>query len=140
MTLFLSVDTSGKGIKMNSKILMIDDEKVIIELAKRVFEKRGFSFLGFIKTEDAWPAILKEKPDVIILDNLMPEKNGTEVCHQLKSNPATSHIPVLMTTGHRLAEDSPPERESLFPPDDFLMKPFEIDELVKKVESVIRKG
>ena len=124
---------------MKEKILIIDDEEMLIQMTKSILKKRGFRITACLTAEESLPLIEKEKPDLIILDYLLPGKNGIELCREIKSHPATSGIPILMTTGQNLpAEPRPEEQEQSLGPDDFLTKPFEIENLLEKIERLLK--
>lgn len=121
---------------MPKKIIVVDDETHLLELTKNVLEKRGFTVFTFQDGEKVLTEIKRISPDLIILDDLMPGKNGSDICHEIKTNPITQNIPVLIATGLSLEENNP----TLLKPNGYLKKPFEIEELVKKVILLIDKN
>ena len=122
---------------MNKKILIVDDEKIIIHLTTIVLKKRGCEIVSCANAEEALSLVEKERPDLIILDHLLPGKNGLELCQEVKLNPQTSLIPVLITTGQKLNLEDQILEQKLLKPDRILSKPFEIDELLKIVEELL---
>ena len=122
---------------MRKKILIVDDEKIILQMTSMVLKKKNYEVVSCTNAEEALSLVEKERPDLIILDHLLPGKTGLELCCEIKSNPETSLIPILITTGQKInAENLSPEQKSLGP-DDILMKPFEIEDLVKKVQRLM---
>lgn len=124
---------------MNKKILVIDDEAIVIQMTKSVLTKRGYEVTTSSCAEDALKSLTEAKPDLIILDHLLPGKNGNEFCQEVKSHSETFSIPILMTTGHNIIEETLNQNQKNFGPDDMLVKPFEIDDLIKKVEKLLAK-
>jgi len=80
------------------RLLIADDNEELIELYKTIFEKESFTVIAVADGEEALRVALEEKPDLIILDIMMPKKTGLEVLRELKSNPVTSNIPVIILT------------------------------------------
>ena len=112
---------------MNRKIFVVDDEPDVLNLAKIVLERAGYKVVTASNGIEAEEKIPSEQPDLILLDVVMPKKNGFEVCKVLKENPDTSHIPIIIFS----ASGSRGNRESASKAgaDDFLLKPFTIEEL-----------
>ena len=122
---------------MNKKIFIIDDEKHVVELTKNILSKRGYLIETFENGEQALMALKDHRPDLIILDNLLPGENGYKICHEIKSQSPNKHIPVLLTTGQIQTDESFDEYENLIKPDDYLIKPFEIEDLIERVEKLL---
>lgn len=118
---------------MPKKILVIEDEKELLELTRAVLQKKGFEAMTSDSSLAGLEIARKELPDLIILDQLMPEKDGYEIIKELKSNPQTKNIPVLMTSGQIPSLST----EEAYQPQDYLLKPFEIEDLLKKVNSLL---
>ena len=83
-----------------AKILLVDDVKVFIEFERPFFERAGCVILTAASGPDALRIVRDELPHIVLLDYEMPGMNGDEVCHRIKQDPATSHIPVLIVTSH----------------------------------------
>jgi CheY-like chemotaxis protein len=83
---------------MNEKhrILIVDDNHSLVLAAERVLQKEGFDVLTAFDGLEGLEKALAEKPDLIILDIMMPKMDGYEVCRQLKNNPATAQIPIII--------------------------------------------
>jgi CheY-like chemotaxis protein len=82
------------------KILIADDEPRLRLLVRTALEREDCEILEAVDGRQALDLILSEKPDLVILDVIMPGLYGTEVCKQLKSNPETAHIPVIILTAY----------------------------------------
>lgn len=117
---------------MKKKILIIDDSKDILELTTNLLNSRGYSVTGLSDGRLALSTIETNRPDLIVLDMLLPDKNGSEICHEIKSNEATKHIPVIISTGHTNMGEY--DDRELLKPDSILIKPFELDELIKTID------
>ncbi|MDO3628704.1 two-component system response regulator [Mucilaginibacter sp. BT774] len=84
---------------MQKRLLIIDDDEDIRLMLKVFFEPRDYIVSTLGKVDDIFEAYNKYQPDLILLDYKMPEGNGDKICHQLKSNPGTFHVPVIMISG-----------------------------------------
>ena len=82
----------------NEKILVVDDEEDILELVKYNLTREGYRIVYTETGEDAVKKARSEGPDLIVLDLMLPGIDGLEVCRQLKSDPATRHVPIVMLT------------------------------------------
>lgn len=133
------------------RILVIDDNRSLVRLYERLLQKAGYEVLtAFDGLEGLWKA-LNKKPDLIILDIIMPKMDGYEVCRRLKGNPATADIPVLILTRKgslagpdsvktkRLDHDRVQDRLSGFEAGamDFLSKPVTDRELLNRVRGLL---
>lgn len=117
-----------------SKILIIDDDKDMLEITKSLLTKKGFEVEINNNWEDALQTINTFKPNIILLDVFLNGIDGLDICKQLKSMPHTSHIPVLIFSAYpRVAEKVIYEYNA----DDFIAKPFEVNDLIVKLHSVL---
>ncbi|MCA9416564.1 MAG: response regulator, partial [Candidatus Omnitrophica bacterium] len=80
------------------KVLIADDAPEIVEMLHLVLERRGYQVVGFDNGKKAVEAIPEEKPDIILLDIIMPGMTGLDVCEKVKNDPATKDIPVILIT------------------------------------------
>lgn len=117
------------------KILAIEDEPVIVQLFRFNFELRGYDVLGCDVTQDIAGQVRTEQPDIIILDILMPGKNGWLVLEELKSDESTSSIPVVICSVMAKPEDRKKGKDlGAF---EYVTKPFDLRELVAVVERAL---
>jgi DNA-binding response OmpR family regulator len=122
------------------KILIADDDLEILSLVRRHLRKKGLDVVEASDGEEALETARKEKPDLVILDVMMPGMSGWEVCRAIREDEALANTRVIMLTGigERLNEMTSP----LYGADDYLDKPFdfgELDEKIKLVTSAKRK-
>jgi DNA-binding response OmpR family regulator len=125
-------------LPMNHKILVADDEADVLQLVSSNLKNAGFSV---IKAEDGAVALQAARtaaPALIVLDLMLPEMSGLEVCKVLKSDAATARIPIIMLTAKAEEVDRIVGLE--LGADDYLTKPFSPRELVLRVKSVIRRS
>jgi len=120
------------------KILIVDDDLRMDRMLTFLFEAQGFT-VKFSETGQDAIEILKEyRPDVILLDLLMPEMDGFEVCEKIKKNPELAHIPVIVLSA--LPYLSHKERAFSLGACEYIEKPFVSIKLVNKVKEVIEKN
>ena len=119
---------------MQSTILVVDDEPKIVRLARDYLEKNGFRVVSAGDGPSALAMARREKPDLIVLDLLLPGMDGREVCRILRNE---SDVPIIMLTAR--AEESDRIVGLELGADDYLVKPFSPKELVARVRAVLRR-
>lgn len=120
------------------KVLAVDDEADILTLLDYNLSKAGFAVIQAEDGPEAIELAKREKPDIIILDLMMPSMEGTEVCKILKKDDATSHIPIIMLTAKGEEVDRIVGLE--LGADDYITKPFSPRELILRVKAVLKRG
>ena len=118
---------------MHKTIVYIEDDTEMIELIRLALDKKGFEIIGALGGRKGLEQIFETKPDLILLDLMMPEMDGWDVFHQIKSNESTKDIPVVIIS----AKAQPIDRLlgiEIAKVDDYLTKPFKIQELVDSIE------
>jgi pilus assembly protein CpaE len=123
---------------MNEKILIVDDDPETIRLIGMVLQRQGYQVVPAYKGEDAIKFALKELPDLVLLDIMMPELDGYQVTRELRDNPQTANIPILMFSAKSHVDDRVAGYESGI--DDYLTKPIHPAELVTRVKSLISRS
>src|SRR4030067_563092 len=113
------------------KILIVDDEVDLVETVRFPLEMEGFNVLVSYNGNDALNQARREKPDLIILDLMLPKLDGYKVCRLLKFDEKYKHIPILMLTAKTKEKDKILGKET--GADEYITKPFEMDEVMKKV-------
>ena len=120
------------------KILVIDDEGDILKLARTRLEANGYKVITLDSGENAVEFAKSEKPDIILLDIVMPGKSGYEVCKELKGEPTICRIPVIIFTAYYPEEEDVLVRSALTCADDYLLKPFEGQALIAKIKLLVK--
>jgi CheY-like chemotaxis protein len=120
---------------MQKRLLVIDDDKDLLEMIRIYFEMEGYSIFTLTQVDNIFKAYSQYNPDVILLDYKLQEENGDKLCQQLKSNPATFDIPIIMISGYSKAEL---ERD-YHGWDAVVSKPFDLTVLQKTVEKFMKK-
>jgi len=119
-------------------ILVADDDPRILRLLRVFLEKAGFRV---VLTENGSEAVQQAQeivPDLILVDVMMPQMDGYEVCRQLRNDTRTSHLPILMLTSRSAVRDKVTGFES--GADDYVTKPFDLDELNARIRSLLRRA
>lgn len=115
------------------RILIIDDDRIIGEMLKYMFKFKGYKAWAITDPAHAFQAVLNNKVDLIILDNLLLGMNGTHLCAKLKKDPHTKHVPVIMISAlYEIKAEC-----MLAGATAFIAKPFEMNIFFEKVESVL---
>ncbi len=118
-------------------IIFVEDESDIQELVQFNLTREGFQVTGYTSGEEGLSAIKKVKPDLILLDLMLPGIDGLEICRQLKRDPRTENIPVIMITAKTEESDIVAGLE--LGADDYLTKPFSPKVLIARIRSVLRR-
>ena len=128
-----------------TKILLIDDDQDVHTVVKKILEPKSYKVVSAYDGFEGLRKVVEERPDLIILDVIMPGKHGFDVVHELKTDEKYhffSNIPVLMLTVY------PEDREKMhlsmregmmMEAEDYLQKPVDAKELVKRVEDLLKK-
>ena len=120
------------------KILVIEDEPDILEVIQYNLEREGHKVIACRNGEQGLSRIRTDNPDLVILDLMLPGMDGVEVCRQVKSDPVTRAIPIIMVTAK--SEESDIVLGLGIGADDYITKPFSPRELVARVKVVMRRG
>ncbi len=120
-----------------SKVLIVDDNPQMVELLQAYLEDlQQVTVLSAMDGEEALRKVAADRPDLVLLDIMMPRMSGFEVCRRMKADPATRQIPVIMVTA--LDELADIERGVEVGSDDYLVKPIKRVELVSRVSTLLR--
>ncbi len=120
-----------------AKILVVDDEKDIADLVAYNLEKEGFDTIKAYDGGDVLKTVKTQKPDLIILDLMLPRMNGLDLCKAVRANPETAHLPIIMLTAKADEVDKIIGLE--IGADDYMTKPFSVKELMARVRSIFRR-
>ncbi len=118
-----------------AKILIIDDEPEITEIVDVFLSNAGYTVVAENTAADGIKTARKIQPTVILLDIMMPGKDGYEVCNDLKADPATAEIPIIFLTGKDSRDDS--GRSFQVGGDLFVKKPFSCERLLEIIKIVL---
>jgi len=123
---------------MLKKILVVDDEKDIVDLITYNLEKEGFTTMRAYDGEVAIEMVKSQKPDLVVLDLMLPGMRGLEVCKFIRRNRETEALPIIMLT----AKGDHVDRIIGFEvgADDYITKPFNVRELIARVRAVLRRA
>ena len=119
-----------------AKILVVDDTPRNVKLLADLLAVKGYGVITAVSGQEALAQIEAERPDLILLDIVMPEMSGYEVCRMIRENPATTMLPVVLVTALDPAEERVKGIEA--GADDFLTKPINQAELLARVKSLLR--
>jgi DNA-binding response OmpR family regulator len=120
---------------MGRTVLVVDDDKKIVDLVSLYLRKEGYAVLCAYNGREALEVARREQPDLIVLDLLLPEMDGMQVCHALR---AESRVPIIMLTARSTDEDKLLGLD--LGADDYVTKPFNPRELVARVRAVLRRA
>ncbi len=118
-----------------NRILVVDDDLSIVKLLRANLKAEGFDVIAAINGEEAIQAIEKESPDLIILDIMLPDIDGFEICQRVRE---WTRIPIIMLSAR--GEDVDKVRCLDMGADDYVTKPFSIEELVARIKAVLRRA
>jgi DNA-binding response OmpR family regulator len=121
-----------------TRILIVEDDPDIAELVGRYLDKAGFTAERAASGRDALAMIAAKPPDLVVLDLMLPQVDGLEVCRVLRSDAKTAAIPIIMLTAR--AEESERIVGLELGADDYLTKPFSPNELVARVRALLRRA
>jgi DNA-binding response OmpR family regulator len=123
---------------MAKKILIVDDELAIVKLVGLMLQQRGYEIVAARLGAQALEKAQAENPDLVILDIMMPDMNGYEVCRRLRANPATAGLPIIMFTAKAMVDDKVAGFQA--GADDYLTKPIHPEELISRIEAVLSRS
>jgi len=130
-------------VEKQAKVLLIDDDPDFLAATKIVLESKPYQVITALDGDEGLRKAREEKPDVIILDVIMPTKDGFDVCVQLKKEPELADIPVIMLTSfaQRVGDTSISVSKGLtIEADDYIDKPVNPNELIRRVERLLKKA
>lgn len=119
-------------------ICVVDDNIDLVKMVTTMLEAKNFNTIGAYSGLELFSKLEGQKPDLIVLDIMMPEMDGFEVLERLKSNPDTSSIPVILVTA--LIEESDMHRGHEAGADCYITKPFKINQLIQTINLLLHGG
>ena len=122
---------------MAKRILLVDDEQQLVDMVKVRLEANNYLVLTAYDGQEALEKARKEKPDLIILDLMLPKMDGYKVCGLLKADTRYNKIPIIMFTAR--AQDSDIKMGKEVGADIYITKPFEAEILLKKIKELLKE-
>ena len=123
---------------MKNYIAVVDDEPDILKLVTLNLDKAGYQTRGFASAGSFWESLGAQRPELVILDLMLPDQDGFEICRLLRANQAWAEIPVIMLTARTLEYDK--IRGLNLGADDYITKPFSPKELLARVQAGLRRS
>ena len=121
----------------SKKILIIEDDEDIVEMISYNLRKEGYRIISVSNGEDTLDLAVREKPDLVILDLMLPGMDGLEVCKSLRQDARTSNLPIIMLTAKSQETDKIVGLE--VGADDYMTKPFSPRELLARIKAILRR-
>jgi CheY-like chemotaxis protein len=133
------LDSLPRPFELAESILLVDDSEVALKMIEAALAKKGYRVTTARGGRAGLQRVRESMPDLVILDGMLPDVHGFEVCQLIKKDERLRHIPVLILsaihTGWRFAEDV----KQKYGADDYLTKPFEAADLIRRVQSLLKK-
>jgi two-component system alkaline phosphatase synthesis response regulator PhoP len=123
---------------MSQRVLVVDDDKEIVRIIRAYLEQAGFKVLTAASGETALHAIRSDRPDLVVLDLMLPDRDGWDITRIVRGDPALAHLPIVMLTAR--VEDSDKIVGLELGADDYIAKPFNPHEVVARVRAVLRRS
>ena len=128
---------SSKTNLMKGKILLVEDEAPIREMLGYTLMKEGYTLHEAADVEQARPLLANEKPDLVLLDWMLPGMSGVDYARRIRNNPDTRDVPIIMLTAR--GEEADKVRGLDTGADDYITKPFSTKELLARIRAVMRR-
>jgi twitching motility two-component system response regulator PilG len=119
-----------------NRILVVEDEESLLKLESILFTSKGYDVTGARDGREALDSIAQSRPDLVVLDVMLPLLDGFEVCRAIKGNPETCAIPVVMLTAKKSSADL--ERGRVAGADAYLTKPFKSVRVLEVIEGLLK--
>ncbi len=119
------------------KILVVEDEESLLKLESILLTSKGYEVTGVSNGLAALESLAQSKPDLVLLDIMLPAMDGFEVCQRIKSDPATRDIPVVMLTAKKSREDM--ARGQQVGADWYITKPFKSANVIETIQRFLNK-
>jgi DNA-binding response OmpR family regulator len=120
-----------------NRIMIVEDEESLLKLESILLSAKGYSVTGVRDGKSALEEICSHKPDLVLLDIMLPLLDGFEVCRRIKENPETGMIPVVMLTARKNSQDRARGLEA--GADAYITKPFKSVEVIETIESLLKR-
>jgi DNA-binding response OmpR family regulator len=117
--------------------MLVDDEPELLDLVAMRLESFGYDVITAIDGENALKIMENKIPDLVLLDVMMPGRNGYEICHEIKADPRTAHVPVILFTAKPEQKEKLKSNYGFMAADGYILKPFEPEDLLIKIKRLI---
>jgi twitching motility two-component system response regulator PilG len=121
----------------NKRVMIVEDEESLLKLESILLSAKGYKVTGVMDGIKALEEISAEKPDLVLLDIMLPSLDGFEVCRRIKENPESSAIPVVILTARKDSKDRAHGLEA--GADAYITKPFKSAQVMEIIESLLNK-
>ncbi|MDD3669441.1 MAG: phosphate regulon transcriptional regulator PhoB [Alphaproteobacteria bacterium] len=121
-----------------TKIMLVEDEAGLVTLLKYNMEKQGYETVVVTDGKDAMAKIVSEKPDLILLDWMLPNVSGIDLCREIRKSYDLRDIPIIMLTAR--GDEADKVKGLSFGADDYMTKPFSVPELVARIGALLRRA
>jgi CheY-like chemotaxis protein len=122
---------------MAKKILIVDDEPDLLDFAAIRVKTFGYDVITAVDGENALTILKKTAPDLILLDVMMPGRDGYEICNEIKSDPKLAKIPIVLFTAKPQQKERLKSNYEFIAADDFILKPYKAEDLLAKIKKFI---
>ena len=123
---------------MKAKVFLVEDEQSIVTLVEYSLKSEGYKVLVSSNGEEALSEIKKEEPDIVLLDWMLPDLSGLDICKLLKKDEKFKHIPIIMLTAKGQEEDKVAALNA--GADDYITKPFGNAEMIARINALLRRS
>ncbi len=123
---------------MTAKVLIVEDEGALSELLRYNLEAEGYAVRHTANGDEAEVLVAEEHPDLVLLDWMLPEVSGIEICRRIRARPDSRNVPILMLTAR--GEEADRIRGLSVGADDYVVKPFSLPELMARVRAILRRA
>jgi DNA-binding response OmpR family regulator len=120
-------------------ILYIEDERPVIDLVREALKLAGYKVVGATSGRQGLTMMREQKPDLLLLDLMMPDINGWDVYREMKTDDELTDIPVIVVSA-KVPEHGKTIIEDLPPVDDYITKPFDVEQLIRSVKGLLTNG
>jgi two-component system phosphate regulon response regulator PhoB len=123
---------------MTAKVLIVEDEAALAEMLRYNLEAEGYDVRHTARGDEAEVLVAEEHPDLVLLDWMLPEVSGIEICRRIRARPDSRNVPILMLTAR--GEEADRIRGLSVGADDYVVKPFSLPELMARVRAILRRA
>jgi len=120
-----------------TKVLIVEDEAGLVTLLKYNLEKHGFETAEVMDGKLVMSAVMTEHPDLILMDWMLPNVSGVDLCREIRQNPEVKLTPIIMVTAR--ADEADKVRGLSYGADDYMTKPFSVPELIARIQALLRR-